>query len=543
MVLHMRQELRMSQQLVMTPQLQQAIKLLQLSRIELQDLVRNELLENPLLEESQEMGSTNEEPVSSVEMQDGVELQGQAAEGTPAEVPDQEVKADEPNADSFDWEAYLQHQTLSGPMPSAGVRPDDDLPGLEQTMADEETLVEHLMWQIRLSTFNALQEDIAEYLVRSLSPAGYLRSVTCPQIAWRLNCSTLQVEEVLRRVQQLDPLAIASRNLAEALWIQAHHPEHPIEDPLVLTIIAKHLHNLEKRAYPAVARDTGEALEEVYEATKVIMGLEPRPARQFVSESPQYVTPDVYVHKIGEDYVVTLNDDGLPKLKISNYYKSAMLADSGKAKAKIRGRDRARDAAHAEPGHAAHAGHAADGAHATAGNQAAGKPKSESGEAKDYITERLRSAQWLIRSIQQRQRTILKVTKSILKFQREFFEKGPQHLRPLILKDVAEDIEMHESTVSRVTTNKYVHTPQGIYELKYFFNAGISKRGGGELASEAVKEKIKKLVEHEDPKKPHSDQKLVELLRDDGIKIARRTVAKYREQLHLLSSSKRRKLF
>ena len=512
MVLHMRQELRMSQQLVMTPQLQQAIKLLQLSRMELQDLVRNELLENPLLEESQEIGTTNEEPISAVEMQDGVELQGRTgdsdSDASPAETPHREVKADEPNADNFDWEAYLQHHSLSGPMPGSGVRPDDDLPGLEQTMAAVETLVEHLMWQVRLSSFSEVEEDVAEFIVRSLSTSGYLRSVSAPQIARRVGCSTLQVEQVLRRVQQLDPLAIASRNLAEVLWIQACHPEHPINDPLVRTIIAKHLHNLEKRAYQAVARDTGEALEEVYEATKVIMGLEPRPARQFVSESPQYVTPDVYVHKIGDEYVVTLNDDGLPKLKISNYYKAAMMSGSDK------GKDKGKN----------------------------GK-RSESGETKDYITERLRSAQWLIRSIQQRQRTILKVTKSILKFQREFFEKGPQHLRPLILKDVAEDIEMHESTVSRVTTNKYVHTPQGIYELKYFFNAGISKRGGGELASEAVKEKIKKLIEHEDTRKPYSDQKLVELLRDEGIKIARRTVAKYREQLNLLSSSKRRKLF
>ncbi|MCA9683490.1 MAG: RNA polymerase factor sigma-54 [Myxococcales bacterium] len=516
MVLHMRQELRMSQQLVMTPQLQQAIKLLQLSRIELQDLVRSELLENPLLEESQEMSGSNEEVVSSVEMQDGVELQGdhgQASAADGADLPQPEVQAETPAADNFDWEAYLQHHSLSGPMPDGGVRPDDDLPSFEQTMADEETLVEHLMWQVRLSNFSAVEEDIAEYIVRSLSPAGYLRSVTAPQIASRLGVSTLRVEEVLRRVQQLDPLAIASRNLAEALWIQARHPEHPIDDPLVLTIIAKHLHNLEKRAYPVVARDTGEPLEEVYEATKVIMGLEPRPARQFVSESPQYVTPDVYVHKIGEEYLVTLNDDGLPKLKISNYYKAAMLAEA-KGKGQHKGQ-------HKSP---------------------SSRPES-AGQAKDYITERLRSAQWLIRSIQQRQRTILKVTKSILKFQREFFDLGPQHLRPLILKDVAEDIEMHESTVSRVTTNKYVHTPQGIFELKYFFNAGISQRGGGELASEAVKEKIKKLIEAEDTRHPHSDQKLVELLRDDGIKIARRTVAKYREQLNVLSSSKRRKLF
>ncbi|MFV8753313.1 RNA polymerase factor sigma-54 [Nannocystaceae bacterium ST9] len=518
MVLHMRQELRMSQQLVMTPQLQQAIKLLQLSRIELQDLVRNELLENPLLEEAQELGPTTEEPVSSVEMQDGVELQGQLSEPPPPETASQEVRADEPNADNFDWEAYLQQQSLSAPSQSSGVRSDDDLPGLEQTMAAEETLVEHLMWQVHMSNFSGLEEEIAEYVIRSLTPAGYLRGVTVPQIAGKLGCSTMRVEQVLRMVQQLDPLAIASRNLAEALWIQALHPEHPIDDPLVLAIISKHLPNLEKKAYPVIARDTGEALEEVYEATKIIMTLEPRPARQFVSEAPQYVTPDVYVAKIGEDYVVTLNDDGLPKLKISAYYRAAMAAEKAK---KL---DRSELAMRVKA------------------NTAKRNNEGE-GDAKDYITERLRSAQWLIRSIQQRQRTILKVTKSILKFQREFFEKGPHFLRPLILKDVAEDIEMHESTVSRVTTNKYVHTPQGIFELKYFFNAGISKRGGGELASEAVKQKIKKLIDNEDTKRPYSDQKLVELLRDEGIKIARRTVAKYREQLNVLSSSKRRKLF
>ena len=274
--------------------------------------------------------------------------------------------------------------------------------------------------------------------------------------------------------------------------MQAHHPEHPIEDPLVLAIIAKHLHNLEIRNYPAVARDTGEALEEVYEATKVIMAMDPRPARAYSSESAQYITPDVYIVKVGEDFVVSLNEEGVPKLRISAMYKEAM----------------------------------------------GGHPK-----AKDYIHERMRSAQWLIRSIQQRQRTILKVTRSILKFQRDFFERGPQHLRPLILKEVAEDIEMHESTVSRVTTNKYVHTPQGIFELKYFFNAGISRTSGDDLASEAVKTRIKKLIDAEDAAHPYSDQKLVELLEQEGIDIARRTVAKYREQLGVLSSSKRRKLF
>lgn len=496
MSLYMRQELRMSQQLVMTPQLQQAIKLLQLSRPELVDLVRSELLENPLLEENQELGGSPEEPVSSVEMHESVD-QDKPKVDTPVEAPAQEVSAEGTHEnDDFDWEGYLQQASLSGPGPGTGVKRDDDLPTLEQTMAEPENLVEHLLWQVRISNFDAVDEDVAEFVIRSIGTGGYLHELSASQIARTLETSTLRVEQVLRRLQGLDPLGVGSRNLSEALWIQLNDADDPITDPLVREIVAEHLHNLERKAYAQVARDTGEVLEEVYEATKIIMGLEPRPARAFTTESPQYVTPDVYVHKVGEEYVVTLNDDGLPKLRISNFYRAAL---SGGNKGK-------------------------DG-------------------AKDYITERLRSAQWLIRSIQQRQRTILKVTRSILKFQNEFFEKGAQHLRPLILRDVAQDIEMHESTVSRVTTNKYVHTPQGIYELKYFFNAGISRSDGGELASESVKQKIKKLVATEDPRRPASDQKLVELLADDGIDIARRTVAKYREQLGILSSSKRKKLF
>jgi len=493
MALQMRPDLRMSQQLVMTPQLQQAIKLLQLSRIELTDLVRDELLENPLLEESQELGT------GSDDRGEGDSGEGAGADGASdsdrdaAPEPAPEPKVEEVKvADDFDWKSVLENNTYLPPDPGAGGGGGEELPSLEATHSAPETLDEHLLWQVRMSNYSVLDEEIAEYIIRCLGSDGSLGDVTVTQIGRRLGVSPLQVETVLRRVQCLDPVAIASRNLAECLWIQANHPEHPIEDPLVLGIIAKHLHKLENRSYPAIARDMGEPLEEVYEATKVIMGLDPRPARDYISESPQYVVPDVYIHKIGEDFVVTLNDDGLPKLKISNYYRSAVHSNA---------------------------------------------------KTKEYISERLRSAQWLIRSIQQRQRTIVKVTKSILKFQREFFEKGVQHLRPLILKDVAEDISMHESTVSRVTTNKYVHTPQGIFELKYFFNTGISRRGGDELASEAVKTKIKILIDNENPAKPYSDQKIVELLCEEGIDIARRTVAKYREQLNVLSSSKRRRLF
>lgn len=483
----------MSTQLVMTPQLQQAIKLLQLSRPELVDLVRSELMENPLLEEAHEIGTTAEEPVSSVELQDAVDAPQQESGGGEPER-NAEVKADEVPKEGADWEAYADSMEYLPASAASGTRnnnDDEEGPSIEATLTRAETLAEHLMWQVRLSDFGEVGEEIAEYIVRCLSPAGYLQE-SAPQIARKLGVSTLKVETVVRKIQQLDPVAIGSRNLAECLWVQANHPEHPVEDPLVRAIIAKHLHNLEIRNYQAVARDTGEPLEEVYEATKVIMGMDPRPARAYGVETPQYITPDVYIIKVGDEFVVTLNDDGLPRLRISGLYREAV------------------------------------GDH----------PK-----AKEYIHERMRSAQWLIRSIQQRQRTIVKVTRSILKFQREFFERGPQHLRPLILKDVAEDIEMHESTVSRVTTNKYVHTPQGIFELKYFFNAGISRTTGDDLASEAVKERIKKLIDGEDEAHPYSDQRLVELLQEEGIDIARRTVAKYREQLGVLSSAKRRKLF
>lgn len=490
--MHMRQELRMSQQLVMTPQLQQAIKLLQLSRTELVDLVRSELLENPVLEESQELGTSTEEPESTVERQEAVEHQDDGVmPDDPQPERRQEVQADAQNPDNFDWDAYLQAHSMSGPMP-ASVRPDDDLPGIEATLTRPETLVDHLMWQVRLSRMTAQEEQVAEYIANALDARGMLHGVSVMSVAQKTGASVLLVERVLRTMQHFDPISICSRDLAESLWVQAHHPDNPIDDPLVKAIIARHLPNLERRNYQAVAKQTGETLEEVYEATKIVMSLEPRPARGFVSESPQYITPDVYVQKIGNEWNITLNDDGLPRLKISGYYRSAM---------------------------------------------------SEGGEAKDYISERLRSAQWLIRSIHQRQRTIVKVTESILKFQAEFFEKGPQHLRPLILKDVAEDIGMHESTVSRVTTNKYMHTQQGIFELKYFFNAGIRRGDGDALASEAVKTKIKALIDSENPSKPFSDQKLVALLAEENINIARRTVAKYREQLGVGSSSKRRRQF
>lgn len=499
--MEIKQQLKLSQQLVMTPQLQQAIKLLQLSRTELVEMVREELLENPVLEDSIDSAAEQHKGTPEVAT-DGaargdVERIGET--DTPITQPAQEkavettaeVKPDTRSSEAvadFDWESYLENQSTAPPMPS--YKPSsDDLPSLEATLTRGTSLFDHLEWQLKLSSLDDQEAALAMLIIGNLTPDGYLE-VPVEDLVEEADLSLEVVEEVLRRVQEFDPPGVAARNLQECLLIQAKHIG--ADDDVVVGIITKHLHNLEKKNYAAIAKDLNQPLDEIYEAAKVVMGFDPKPGRAYTSEEPTYITPDVYIHKIGDKYFVVANDDGLPKLKISDFYRTAL---------------------------------------------------SQGPKAREYIQERLRSAQWLIRSIQQRQRTIVRVTESILRFQHDFFDKGAAYLKPLILRDVAEDIGMHESTVSRVTTNKYVHTPLGIFELKYFFNSGISRINGDDLASEAVKLKIKQIIAGEDPKHPHSDQRIVELLVEQNIEIARRTVAKYREQLKILSSSKRRQVF
>ena len=498
MSIEIKQVHRMSQQLVMTPQLQQAIKLLQLSRMELVDLVREELMENPVLEDNeigldgQDKNDTSAKADSDLEMSGETELAGPSTENRDTA---QEVAADGPSGESqavteMDWENYIENYSSSPPTPS--FKPsNDELPSLESTLTKKTSLYDHLVWQLRMSKLQSDEENIGMLIIGNLNVDGYLKEPPLEDIAEEACCPVADVEAVLKKLQSYDPVGVAARSLGECLLIQARHIG--ADDDIVVKMITEHLGNLEKKNYQAIARDLKEPIEEIYEAAKVIMQLDPRPGREYSTEEPHYITPDVYVHKVGDKFFVVPNDDGLPKLKISGFYKSAL----------------------------------------------SGTP-----QAREYIQDKLRSAQWLIRSIQQRQRTIVKVTESIIKFQKEFFEKGIGFLKPLILREVAEDISMHESTISRVTTNKYVHTPQGIFELKFFFNSGIRlTTDDDKLASEAVKTKIKTLISAEDTKHPHSDQKLVELLRDQTIDIARRTVAKYREQLGILSSSKRKQLF
>jgi RNA polymerase sigma-54 factor len=356
-------------------------------------------------------------------------------------------------------------------------------------LGSKESLADHLRWQLRMTVVSEDEEHFINLVIGNLDPDGYLKEPPMEDLAREAGLELEDAEEVLKMVQMFDPVGVASRDLRECLLVQADALELDID---VVDIIERHLHNLEKRNYQAIAKDLDLTLEDVYEAVKIVSNLEPRPARNYVTEEPRYIVPDVYVHKVGDRYFVVANDDGMPRLKISSFFRSAMDANP---------------------------------------------------DAKEYVQNKLRSAQWLIRSIDQRRRTIVRVTECIVEKQRDFFEKGVDYLKPMILRDVAETVEMHESTISRVTTSKYVHTPQGIFELKYFFNSSIKRTSQDDIASESVKNKIREIVSSEDPRRPHSDQRIVTLLSQQGIVIARRTVAKYREMLGILSSSKRKKYF
>jgi RNA polymerase sigma-54 factor len=478
--------LKLQQQLVMTPQLQQAIRLLQLSRMELIDAIHSELEQNPVLEEEARAD------VRSLEEEKAISGEAPKVEAVSQSDKAQEVSGDAAATKEIDWEQWLESYN-STPMPT-GPRPTgDDLPNIEQTLTKTETLFDHLMWQLSVSNWVDEDRAIAAEIIGSLNESGFLPGERpLEDIAIRLEVSVDHVERVLAQVQKFDPIGIAARSLEECLLIQMRHFGHD-ENKLAMRMITEFMSELEKRNFQAIAKKAEVPLEEVGEALKVIQSLDPRPARNFGEEKSIYITPDLYVHKVGDEYVIIPNEDGMPILRVSKYYRTALA-------------------------------------------------NGMNGEAKQYVQEKLRSAQWLIRSIHQRQRTIYRVMDSILKFQREFFDKGIEHLKPLILRDVAEDIGMHESTISRVTSNKYVHTPRGIFELKYFFNSSIGRPDGDDVASISVKHRIKQIIDGEESKRPYSDQAIVELLKKEGIKIARRTVAKYRESMGILSSSKRRKI-
>ncbi len=485
MALELRQQLRLTQQLVMTPQLQQAIKLLQLSRLELLDVINQEMVENPVLEESDDEQSDDEQSNS-----DGGANANESQSDSPAEAEETKpVTVEETAREDIDWSNYLGEYSAAG---SVHYEPEDhETPEYENFLARRQSLVDHLLWQLLLSNSDKKEERIGNAIIGNIDRDGYLHA-TVGELAALTGEDTLRVEATLKKMQSFDPVGICARGLKECLLIQAKYLG--LEGSLVVHIIENHFKHLENKNYKAIGQALGVPLDDVFAAVEIITSMEPRPGREFNEEDPVYISPDVFVYKMGDEFVIVLNEDGMPKLRVSAFYKDTL-----------------------------------------------NKGEAVSSNARDYIQGKLRSAVWLIRSIHQRQRTIYKVVKSIIGFQGEFFESGMGYLKPMVLRDIAEDIGMHESTVSRVTTNKYVHTPQGTFELKFFFNSSIHRIDGDSIASASVKEKILQLIQTEDPAKPYSDRKMVEILRDSNISVARRTVAKYREMLRVLPSNKRKK--
>ena len=476
MALELRQQLKLTQQLIMTPQLQMAIKLLQLSRLELLNTIRQELEENPTLDEE----------IQDPEVEEQLVERPEKVNTEPAET--KEITVEEKIRDDIDWNNYIDEYNSSGRIHFEAER--RDTPNFESFVARKESLREHLLWQLLMTSPEEAGKTIGNCIVGSLNKDGYL-DATLEDLAMMSGADLEKIEKVLSLFQTFDPIGVCARDLGECLLIQARH--FGLDDTIVTEIIENHLTHLENKNYKAIAKSLKVSLDDVIAAVKVIQSLEPRPGRQFTEEEAQYITPDVFVYKLDDEFIILVNDDGMPKLRVNNFYKSAIKDDG-----------------------------------------------NFSEDAKDYIQEKMRSATWLIRSIHQRQKTIFKVMESILKFQRDFFIKGIAHLKPMVLRDVAEDIGMHESTISRVTTNKYVHTPRGIFELKYFFNSSIQRVHGEAIASASVQEKIRLIIENENPKKPYSDDKISKLLKEANINIARRTVAKYREMMKVLPSNKRK---
>jgi RNA polymerase sigma-54 factor len=477
MAIQQKLQARLSQKLILTPSLQQAIKLLPMTTLELVDMLNQEVVENPLLEEVQAEEQQQADAAAQVEKAD----------------PDPPATTEKQDTwDDADYEYFFGDYLDDGYRPRAP-REVKELPPIENTLSTVSSLADHLMWQLSVRTDDTLLKDIGTAIIGNLDDDGYLVA-SIEEIAAMGNWPEAEVERVLSLVQEFDPVGVAARDLRECLLLQLRHLG--LNDTPSEVIVRDHLRLLQNHQVPELARRLEMSVEDLKDHIEIIRHLDPKPGNRHNPSQSQYVIPDVYVAKVEDQYVATLNEEGLPQLRISPVYRRMLDKNS-----------------------------------------------HNSDETRSYVKDKFRSALWLIKSVDQRQKTIHKVATSIINFQREFLDHGIEHLRPLVLRDVANDIGMHESTVSRVVNNKYMHTPQGVFEMKYFFHSGIHSSYGESVSSVTIKQRIRKIIEAEDSRKPLSDSRIVNMLQDEGLILARRTIAKYREELRIPTSSQRKVLY
>ncbi len=460
---------RLSQRLILTPSLQQAIKLLPLTTLELAEVLEQEVMENPLLEEVP------------------------AQETAPDEIANEEAKEEQERTDplkDIDVEKFFEDYLDDGDHRRTRSSEVPELPPIENTLTEQPDLYDHLLWQLHMSVSDELLLEIGDVIIQNVDEDGLLRA-SVDEIANMGPYPMEEVEKALCIVQRLDPAGVAARDLTECLRLQLKNLG--LEASPTDIMVRDYMKQLQSHQYPEIGRQMGLTPDEVSHHLEIIKRLDPKPGLKYSPDKSSYVIPDVFVVKEADDYKIVLNDDGLPKLRISPTYRRML---DGK--------------------------------------------EAGSEETRNYVKEKLRSALWLLKSVDQRQRTIYKVSESIIRHQRGFLDHGIAHLRPLVLRDVATDIGMHESTVSRVVANKYMHTPRGVYELRFFFHSGITSNMGEAISSVTIKDKIRKMIEAEDASRPLSDSRIAELLGADGLPLARRTVAKYREELRIPPSNLRK---
>jgi RNA polymerase sigma-54 factor len=467
----------LSQRLVMTPSLLQKIELLTLDQLELNDLIGRELVENPFLEEIPEGGDYPGDNPGS--------------ETSPNDKKDGESK--ESSKEELDFEYYFGNDFGTPKVQRRNYDQGEDRPSMELFVAAKQNLTDHLEWQLSLTDFPEKLLEIVDFIIGNMDEKGYLLIGT-DEIAERLNKPENDVVEALEVIQNLDPAGVGARNLQECMSLQLGFFD--LRDSLAWKIVEDYLPLVEKKRYKEITKKLNCDMGELKDALDVLKRLSPYPGEKYSSDKPAYIRPDIFIYKMEGEYLVLMNDDGMPQLTLNREYRKLIL-NTGKVTA----------------------------------------------ETKSYVREKCRSALELLRSIEQRQQTIFRVCMSITRRQKVFLEKGWLYLKPLLIKEIAEELDVHPSTISRTVSNKYAHTPQGVIELRRFFTVGIDSSDGTSISAVSIKEKIKKMIEEENPEKPFSDQRLTEMLDSGGINITRRTVAKYRDQMRLPGSRDRRQRF